>query len=64
MHPRVRLRTCNVLGAQLYKKYVRSIILSILDSYWLQHARSVHEVYEVYELTLYVIVTMAAAPYR
>ena len=50
MHPTLRSPcACNVFGVQLYKNNARALlshILSIVNSDWLQHARSVHGVYE------------------
>ena len=50
MHPTLRSCTRNVLGVQLYKINacaLLSCILSIVNSDWLQHARSVPRVYEI-----------------
>ena len=52
MHPTLRSRAHNVFGVQLHKNNARALllrILSILNSDWLQHARSVRGVYE-YEI--------------
>ena len=49
MHPSLRSLAPNVFGVQLYQNnacVLLSRILSIINSDWLQHARSVHRVYE------------------
>ena len=49
MHPTLRSRARNVFGVQLYKNNARALLLhslSIVNSDWLQHARSVRGVYE------------------
>ena len=49
MHATLHLHAHNVFGVQLYKNNARTLlshILSIVNSDWLQHARSVRGVYE------------------
>ena len=48
MHPTLRSHVRNVFGVQLYTNNARVTlrILSIVNSDWLQHARSVDGVYE------------------
>ena len=49
IHPMLHSRVRNVFRAQLYKNNARvllSHILSIVNSDWLQHARSVRVMYE------------------
>ena len=49
MHPTLHSRARNVFGVQLYKNNARALlsrIFSIVNSDWLQHARSVRGVYE------------------
>ena len=50
-----------MLGVQLYKNNARTLlsrILSILNLDWLQHARSVHGVYEIWLKYLFWTVTL------
>ena len=49
MHPALHSRTCKVFQVLLYKDNARALlsrIVSILNSDWLQHVRSVRGVYE------------------
>ena len=63
MQPTLRLRARKVFGVQLYKNNARALlsrILSILNSDWLQHARSVRGVYECVLKEYSVILTTSS----
>ena len=60
MHPTLRSRARNVFGVQLYKNNARTLlsrILSVVNSDWLQHARSVRGVYEWWVNLLHYLLT-------